>query len=396
VENGRKHASEKKIEIGGQGGDLPNDFLKYLPSIITCMKKKVFLVSGLLVLLIVFVLATGCAGSSPAANTTSQTTSVTTAPSTGPKYVVGDIVRNPKAGPASTAWLIMGYNSSTDLYQRAVIYPNVDGSWGYRRNSITDTESRIDFDKVFTEKITNKPPASIPIRQLTPVTTTTSAITGNTTQTVSTTTTTTSTIGKPTFKKIIPDEGTAGTTISIESLTGTNFKAGATVSLMKADSPNITATNVNVQSSTLITCTFNPPSNSTPGAWDVVITNPDGQYVQDLNRFTMRSPVGTVTTTSSSDSGGITSVSPAFTYGNDITGGMRITGTDFQQNFKAKLVKSTNSNYVIDARAVRWDSATQVTAWFSIPSERQRGSYNVIVTNPDGTTRTLLNGFEVR
>jgi hypothetical protein len=359
------------------------------------MKKKVFFVSGLLVLLIVVVLATGCTGSSPAANTTSQTTSVTTVPSSGPLYVAGDIVRNPKAGPASTTWLILGYNASTDLYQRSLIYQNEDSSWGYRRNSITDTESRVDLEKVFTEKVTNKAPSSIVIRQPTLATTIiTTSSNGNMTST--TTTTTISPTDKPTFKKIIPDEGTAGTTISITSLTGTNFKSGATVQLVKSDSINITATNVNVQSSTLITCTFNPPSNATPGAWDVVITNPDGQFVTDINRFSLHATVGTTTTTSSSDSGGITSVSPTFTFGNDIPGGMRIIGTDFQRDFTVKMVKSTNTNVVIEARSVRWDSATQVTAWFTIPTEGQRGTYTVIVTNPDGSTRTLANAFEVK
>ncbi len=115
--------------------------------------------------------------------------------------------------------------------------------------------------------------------------------------------------GKPTFKKIVPDEGTAGTTIDITSLTGTNFKSGAIVQLTKEDNPNITATNVDVQSPTLMTCTFAIPANITRGAWDVVITNPDGQFVKYAYIFLFDSAVGTSTTTSSSDSG-ITSISP--------------------------------------------------------------------------------------
>jgi hypothetical protein len=165
---------------------------------------------------------------------------------------------------------------------------------------------------------------------------------------------------------------------------------------VKADNPNITATNVNVQSSTLISCTFSPPSNATAGAWDLVIRNPDGQFVSYANIFSMRgSPqTSTTSTTTLPDSQSITSISPTFKYvSGDVP--MTITGTNFQPGFSAKLTKSTDTNIVIEARSGRWDSPTQVTAWFTIPPDK-RGTYNVVVTNPDGTILTLPNGFEVR
>jgi len=201
------------------------------------------------------------------------------------------------------------------------------------------------------------------------------------------------TTGKPTFKKIVPDYGTAGTAISITALTGTNFQSGATVALMKADNPNITATNVNVQSSTLMTLTFNPPSNAVAGAWDVVITNPNGQYVNYANIFSLLVSPNPTSTTTPTDSQVITSISPTFTYGNDVA--LTIIGTNFQQGFTAKMTKSTSTSVVIVARSERWDSPTQLTAWFTIP-QGSMGTWNVVVTNPDGTTRSLPNGFEVR
>jgi hypothetical protein len=60
------------------------------------------------------------------------------------------------------------------------------------------------------------------------------------------------------------------------------------------------------------------------------------------------------------------------------------------------MTKSTDTSKIITARDVRWDSATQVTCWFNIPDPRLRGTYNVILTMPDGTTRSLPNGFEVK
>jgi len=349
------------------------------------------LISGLVLLLISSVLITGCTNNSSTTNTTTQSSVVTTAPSGSVKYVSGDIVKNPNSS-AVTAMLIIGYDSATDMYERALIYPNADGSWGYRRNSNTEKIARTVLEKIYTEKITNKPVSSLTIQPITVLTTaTTSTTTGSTPAT--TTTATVSPTGKPTFKKIVPDEGTAGTAISITALTGTNFRSGATVTLMKSDNPNITATNVNVQSSTTITCTFTPPSNTTAGAWDVVITNTDGQFVSYTNIFSIHASVNPVDTTSSSDSAGITSISPAFTYGNDVP--MTIIGTNFQFGFAANLTKSTDTSTVIQARTNRWDSTTQVTSWFTIPSG-SRGTWNVVVTNPDNSTRTLQNGFEVR
>jgi hypothetical protein len=290
--------------------------------------------------------------------------------------------------------LIIGYDSATDKYERALIYSNADGSWGYRRNSNTEKAARAVMEKVYTEKITNQPPSSIPIRLPTVLTTATTVSTTQTSSTSTTTTTTVSPTGKPTFKKIEPDYGTAGTAISITALTGSNFQSGATVMLTRVDNPNITATNVNVQSSTWITCTFTPPNNATAGAWDVVITNPDGQFVKYANIFSIRGSPNPTSTTAPTDSQGITSISPTSAIGNDVA--MTIIGTNFQQGFTAKMKKSSDTSKIITAREVRWDSATQVTAWFTIPTPRLRGTYNVIVTNPDGTTRSLPNGFEVK
>jgi len=357
------------------------------------MNKKNLLVSGLVLLLISCVLITGCTNNSSTTNTTTQTSVGTTAPSGSAKYVSGDIVKIPSSS-SGTAMLIIGYDSATDMYERALIYPNADGSWGYRRNSNTEKAARTVMEKAYTEKITNKPPSSVVIRQPTVLTTATTLSTTPTSSTSTTTTTTVSPTGKPTFKKIVPDEGTAGTQIPITALTGTNFQSGASVTLMKLDNPNITATNVNVQSPTLMTCTFSPPSNATAGAWDVVITNPNGLYVNYANIFSIHASVTTGTTTSPTGSEGITSISPISTFGNDVP--MVIIGTDFNQTFTAKMTRSTGTTVVVEARSVAWDSPTQVRAWFTLPTPKQRGTYNVIVTNADGTTRTLANGFEVK
>ena len=349
------------------------------------MNRTALLVSGLLVLLIACVLSTGCTGNSSTANTTPQTSLVTTASSTAAQYRSGDIVRNPNAS-SETAWLIMGYDPATDLYERAFVYRNADNSWGYRVDNRTETIKRAVLEKVYTEKITNKLPASIVIRQPTVLTTTTP------TKTSTSTTTTISPAGKPTFKKIDPDYGTAGTAISITALTGTNFQSGATVTLMKVDNPNITATNVNVQSSTSMTCTFTPPSNATAGAWDVVITNPDGQYVTYANIFSIRGSPNPTSTTEPDGGVGITRIVPNFGYAQNIRDYV-ITGSNFQNGATVKLTRSSRADIVASPVVLR--SSTEMQCFFNIPTD-SRGSWNVVVTNTDGTTGTLSNGFDVR
>ncbi len=131
---------------------------------------------------------------------------------------------------------------------------------------------------------------------------------------------------KPSVISIFPQEGTAGTQISNTELTGTNFQSGASVTLMKSGSPNITTSNVMVRSPTLITCTVLPALDATPGSWDVVVTNPDGQYSVNTNLFIIHSAVT-----------GITSISPTFIYTSGVYLPLTVYGSNFQNVKSAKL-----------------------------------------------------------
>jgi len=337
--------------------------------------------------LFVFVLGAGCTDSSGPSNTTPALTTGTTAPGSGPLYVVGDIVRIPNTNSVS---LIVGYDSSTDKYERALIYPNADGSWGYRLNTETEKLSRISMEKAYSQKITNKAPASIPVRTPTiPATTTTIA----TTTTVTATTTTISSDLKPSIRNIIPDEGTAGNVISITDLTGTNFQSGATVTLMKSDNPNITATNVNVVSSTLITCSLSPPSNTTPGSWDVVVTNPSGQYGIYTNLFIIHGSANPTATTTSTGGIDITSIEPTFVAASNTYLPITVYGSNFQNGITAKLTKSGSSDIV--ATTIARTDTTQMRCFFTIPKSSQ-GTWSLVLANTDGSTGILEDAFDVR
>jgi hypothetical protein len=342
--------------------------------------KKISIVA---LFLFLFALVAGCTGDSGSSNVT---TSSTTALGSGPAYSAGDIVRIPNT---SSVILIIGYDSSTDMYERALIYPNPDGSWGYRLNLNTEKSLRTYLEKVYTEKIANKAPASVPVR--TPTIPATTA-TVSTTTTV-TATTTIASDAKPSIRNIIPDEGTAGTVISITDLIGSNFQIGATVTLMRSGNPNITATSVNVPTSTRITCTFSPPSNSTPGAWDVVVTNPNGQSGVYTNLFIIHGSVNPSETTTSAGGIGITRIDPWFAATSNTYLPITVFGSNFQNGLTAKLTRSGNADII--ATTIDRSDTTQMRLFFTIP-EKSQGTWNLIITNTDGTTGFLENAFEVR
>jgi PKD repeat protein len=75
---------------------------------------------------------------------------------------------------------------------------------------------------------------------------------------------------------ITPSVSVRNTVVTISDLEGTSFVTGATVRLTRSGSTAISANNVNVVSSTKITCTFTIPKKADVGDWNVQVTNPDG------------------------------------------------------------------------------------------------------------------------
>ena len=111
------------------------------------------------------------------------------------------------------------------MYERAIIFPNDDGSWGYRIDSSTESLSRSELEQIYTQKITNIPVSQVligaPSPTATPVPVTTVPIY---TPVATTVTATTATSGvAPVIQDIAPDNGYAGTSVSITALTGYNF-----------------------------------------------------------------------------------------------------------------------------------------------------------------------------
>ncbi len=90
----------------------------------------------------------------------------------------------------------------------------------------------------------------------------------------------------PFVTAITPNTGVNTGSVSITNLSGENFNTSATVNLTRTGQPNITATNVQVVSSSQITCTL-PLTGKAAGQWNIIVTNPDGQSGILANGFTV-------------------------------------------------------------------------------------------------------------
>lgn len=349
----------------------------------------------IVVLLFAAVLIAGCSNSASSNNISAQTATVTTNTPTTALYSAGDIVRSAKAG-AETGWLILKYDAGTDSYERAFIYRNSDGSWGYRVDSRTENLGRPVLEKVNTVKVTHVDPSLVPQKQPTvAASSVTAAVTSSGAVSATTSPVTTTTLAsKPQIKGITPDSGMAGTSVSITDILGDGFKSGASVMLTRPSSENISATNVDVLSLTHMSCTFPLPSNTTTGIWDIIVTNPDGQSARYSNAFTVRvntNPTITTTTTSSTGGIGITLIDPTFLVVSPHYFPITVQGSNFKDGISCKLTKSGSD---IAASYVLRSSETQMQCFFQVPVG-SAGAWNLVLTNTDGTTGILTNGFTV-
>ncbi len=91
-----------------------------------------------------------------------------------------------------------------------------------------------------------------------------------------------------TITAITPSTGVSDGVVDITDISGSGFRAGATVKLTKAGESDIGASGV-VVGLTQITCSFDITDAPT-GAWNVVVTNPDTQSVTLTNGFIVKCP----------------------------------------------------------------------------------------------------------
>jgi hypothetical protein len=70
-----------------------------------------------------------------------------------------------------------------------------------------------------------------------------------------------------------------------------------------------------------------------------------------------------------------------------------ITGSDFVSNLTALLRREDETS--IKATTVSWSSSSSVTATFDLPNTTKVGTWDIVVTNPDGQSGEITNDFMV-
>ena len=175
-------------------------------------------------------------------------------------------------------------------------------------------------------------------------------------------------LAPPTVISIIPSIAPNTGPVSITNLSGTGFQTGAIVNLTRSGETNITATDVVVTAPDMITCTF-LVTGKAAGAWNVMVTNIDGNSGMKSNAFTITAPAPI-----------ITSISPTIGYPIQ-NWPVTINGTNFRPNATITISNSTVSKSG-DLVSL---SATQIVCILPV-DQLAPGVYDVIVQNEDLTS----------
>ena len=169
----------------------------------------------------------------------------------------------------------------------------------------------------------------------------------------------------PTLSGVSPGRGATGGGAGV-TISGSNFAAGASVSI-----GGVAATGVTVASATTITATTPPHA---AGAADVAVTNPDGQSGRLTGGFNYETPV--------SAPPAISSVGPS---SGPAAGGtsISIAGSGFNPGATVSFGAGT-------ATSVNVTGSDTITA---VAPAGNAGKVDVVVTNPDGQSGRLTEGF---
>jgi len=309
------------------------------------------------IFIVLFLLVAGCSD-----QTEGSGEDLAPPPVPQPRFTAGDILS--KIGSQEEPlWLILGYDNSTDMYQRAFVYKKGDGTWGYRKDDRTDNYPRAEMEKLYPVKVAHVRVALVPILPEAVTVTETPMPSGS----------------PPELTDITPNTGAEGVLITTE-LTGKHFESGLTVTLAGASSPAITASDIR-NTGTKITCVFNLVDAAT-GKRDVIVTNPDGQSDILPDGFTITNPAPV-----------ISGMDPyTARLGDTVT--ITITGANFKTPSMVYFVKGGAQ---IEGGNVLVRNANQLTVVLAVPPDAEPGIWGVLVRSvSDNQNSTMLPKFIIR
>jgi hypothetical protein len=302
-------------------------------------------------ILIFGVFIAGCSDESPSGTTTVPTTAALA------KYSAGDIIGKTASTTETMLYVITRYDISTDQYTRQAIYKNPNGTWGHFLNNRTEKIERILVEKAYPVKISHVNIAAVPIITPTVPPTVTTVLSGN----------------SPVISGILPAVGGSGATVSV-TITGDNFRSGATVRLLKAGTAVIHGTGVSVSDSNDIDCAF-ILSKAEKGTYNLIVTNADGQSDTLVGAFTITDPLPT-----------ISGLSPGQGTINEVLS-LRINGQNFNEGVKVSFMKG--STEIVCTSPVSTDG-TKILCNLDLTGA-DTGDWEVTVLNIDGQLKGTWN-----
>ncbi|PKL64530.1 MAG: hypothetical protein CVV32_07555 [Methanomicrobiales archaeon HGW-Methanomicrobiales-3] len=192
-------------------------------------------------------------------------------------------------------------------------------------------------------------------------------------------------VSPPTITSLSQTDGYNTSIVSNVNILGSGFSSSVypTVVLRRSGSSNISAGSISVNSAgDTIVCTFDI-INKPAGAWDVIVTNPDGQYAIRTSGFEIKSSSADVT---------LTSIYPVNGVANSTVSITNLAGTGFTGTPQVYL-KRTNYNNIYGTFSTV--SATKLTGTFNLNNQIP-GPYSVCVQNSGtdavcGLTFTILS-----
>jgi IPT/TIG domain-containing protein len=181
----------------------------------------------------------------------------------------------------------------------------------------------------------------------------------------------------PTISNVSPSAG-SNTGSSVITITGTNFVDGAAVVLKRSGQPNIDADPVEFVSSTTLKATVDLAA-AQPGAWDVVVINPDFGAETCAACFTVAGGTPTVSGASPSALGqGASNVT------------VDVTGTNFAHGATVAV-----SGTGVTPGTVTVTSPTHLTVILSVSSSAPATARDITVTNTDSQSGGCVGCFTV-
>ena len=184
----------------------------------------------------------------------------------------------------------------------------------------------------------------------------------------------------PQITGILPSSGLNNGKVFISDLSGAYFRSPATVKLTCPGEADIPAANVTVVNSSKITCDFDLAGKNVT-AWNLVVTNPDGQNATSPNLFRTENPPPNPS-----------SITPAKGPNDRAVLISALNGTGFLPGATVQPTRSGQSP--LQATGVTVQSPTKINCTLNLTG-RATGKWDVVVTNTDGKSGLIQNGFTI-